>query len=646
MVRMDGVRARNRGRLQAKVEPSISGSPHWRRPGFPGFAVINGLILIAVVIALIATVFASLRFVLSYSSRNYHESSHADPEDPEDPDVAKTRIFDAFITIYAFDRPRQLLNLLQDIANEARVAKFTVGVNVIDDNSYGCVFHPVHENIFDVHGTGSLDLHLIKVNPREDFPNCSARSRFRKVEAFLTLQGWNMYVSRYRHSRRRHWHLVRMSYALLHPIAAKYFLFLPDDNRLAKSFFPKVVNLWNTIDDKRKLTLMLHVEESRERVPVWTDLKPRHIGGGISRIGWVESGNFLCTGDFLQFMNWSFPRVSIKRWIDNPPISSGVGSTLSERIHAAGLRMYRLDESYVAHVGISLSKMNAEFRAKSTPSLVTKYFADGSDAYHSFLSEASTVTASIASQWMRESALHSAVESLSAQVDHVNVYLNGYDAIPAYLYAPYITVLRSSDTNSKGDIGDIGKFFWCNNIATDYHLTADDDIVYPEDYVESLLAFHHQYKPPVVVGVHGIRLKQEELKPSDGKRGKGYYGSREVWMATESVPEAVSVHILGTGTMMYRPVDLGRIELDTVFPVPNMADIWFGILAQKRNLPLVVIPHKEGWLKEIPGTFEDSIYKKSTRSRSADRLQTEAAKSIESWLLHEPSRNNTVVQKR
>lgn len=551
--------------------------------------------------------------------------------------VGQDRTWDVAVTVYSYDRPRQLLHLLTDIAREADSAGLAVLVHVVDDNSLGCIFEPVGENLFDADtGKAAASDGRSAYATLQDLPagTCTARRRFRHVENFLRSRSWPMFVSKYRHGRRRYWHLIRLAHSLLRHVKAAHYLFLPDDNRLSTSFFENVLAAWAGIDDKRKLTLMLHIEASREHVPVWTDFKPRVIGSGIIRIGWVESGNFLCGPEFLRFFDWSFPRVPVERWINNPPISSGVGATLSERIHAANLRMYRTEQSFVAHVGVTLSKMNAEFREPNKASLLTKHFADGDQAYTALLENATTVTASIASHWVRETALHSALDSLAPQVDHVNVYLNDYDIVPSFLRTPFVTVVRSQDrVASNGDIGDIGKFYWTNNLTTEFHLTADDDIVYPDDYVPKLLSFWRSYHAPLAVGVHGIQIKHDSLNPSRG-RGKGYYGSREVWMAVEAVPEPVNVHIIGTGTMLYRPDDIGYIDLQGVFREPNMADLWFGILAQKLQLPMMVIPHREGWIQEVPGTFEDSIYKRSTRRRTSDRLQTKAAKAASPWTLH------------
>ena len=47
-----------------------------------------------------------------------------------------------------------------------------------------------------------------------------------------------------------------------------------------------------------------------------------------------------------------------------------------------------------------------------------------------------------------------------------------------------INAVRSQ--NEIGDIGDRGKFYWCEKIKG-IHLTVDDDILYPADYVEKIV---------------------------------------------------------------------------------------------------------------------------------------------------------------
>lgn len=600
----------------------------------------------------LAAAFNGILFIYNYLTLSKIRSSSFPPatasQSPPPITWNHHGVYDYFVTIYAYDRPRHLLNLLRDIAREADMASLSVGVNVIDDNSYACTFPPVSRNIYNtkdsfVQNDGNDTLYEVPLPA--SLTSCVASHRFRFVEQFLHTRRWRLFISPYRHGRRRYWHLIRHAHTLLKPVNSRFYLFLPDDDRLPFNFFPSVFSAWDSIHDPRKLTLMLHVEKSREHVAVWTDFIPQSMGPhtNITRIGWVESGNFICSRDFLEFFNWTFPSISPRRWIDNPPISSGVGATMSQLIHDARYKMYRTNFSFVAHVGITLSKMNAAFRDPRIPALRTMYFADGESRYEALLNEAHTVTCSVASHWLRDATLHAAVYSLAHQVDHLNVYLNGYDdtVIPHYLQAPFITVVHSQ--SAGGDIGDVGKFFWANKITTDWHATVDDDIVYPEDYIDRLLRFRKSFRQSkrVVVGVHGIQIKEDWLRPASGTgrrvHGRGYYGSREVWMATENVSEAVNVHIIGTGTMLYKPSEIGVIDLSQVFPKPNMADIWFALLMQRLGIPMMVVPHEAGWITEVDGTFDDSIYKRASSRRSAEREQTQAALSIPKWRLFHTS---------
>lgn len=140
----------------------------------------------------------------------------------------------------------------------------------------------------------------------------------------------------------------------------------------------------------------MHIEASREHVNVWTPLEPV-AEGDLIRIGWVESGNFLCTARFLEVFQYSFPRIPTSRWDNRPTLSSGVGSTMSELLFKANFAMYRTKYSLLAHVGNRDSKMNPGLRR--TEQLDTLYFADGEDRLQRLLSEPFTVHAAIASHW-------------------------------------------------------------------------------------------------------------------------------------------------------------------------------------------------------------------------------------------------------
>ena len=127
-----------------------------------------------------------------------------------------------------------------------------------------------------------------------------------------------------------------------------------------------------------------------------------------------------------------------------------------------------------------------------------------------------------------------------------------------------IEVCRSQD---YGDNGDAGKFFWANSgDHGGYRLICDDDLVFPPDYVATMIAKLQQYDNSVILGIHGILLKQPL---------NNYYDStyRHITHYVSECKKDYYVHLLGTGAVAYHGPCI-RLDRDT-FLFRNMADIWF-----------------------------------------------------------------------
>ena len=119
-----------------------------------------------------------------------------------------------------------------------------------------------------------------------------------------------------------------------------------------------------------------------------------------------------------------------------------------------------------------------------------------------------TITASMASVPWRIEALEKAVYSIIDQVDKINVYLNGWNEIPTFLKIDKINAVMSQ--NEIGDLGAKGKFYWCEKV-NGIHLTIDDDILYPQNYVEEIIHQLSRY-PDAVVSYHGSILNYPDFK--------------------------------------------------------------------------------------------------------------------------------------
>lgn len=219
------------------------------------------------------------------------------------------------------------------------------------------------------------------------------------------------------------------------------------------------------------------------------------------------------------------------------------------------------------------------------------------------------VVASVASIPSRERELRDCVHSLLPQVDELRIFLNGYRHTPAYLSEMSgVKVFRSQE---YGDQGDAGKFFGVESTRSEYLFTCDDDIIYPLDYVTRMLQALSIAGEEVIVGVHGVLLKQPFDRYYDER-------SRYVLRHVAGLDAPQYVHVLGTGTVVMR-TDKCRIS-ELLFQYPNMADIWLARHSQEQSIPLLAIDRARSWLRQNDYPNEDranpaepgSIYEAST----------------------------------
>jgi hypothetical protein len=222
----------------------------------------------------------------------------------------------------------------------------------------------------------------------------------------------------------------------------------------------------------------------------------------------------------------------------------------------------------------------------------------------------------------REAQCQQAVESLLPQVTALSLYLNGYPPEQPTPWVPCTGHLRVQyGAQRHGDLGDVGKVAACDDaLETAFgqviRLLCDDDILYPPDYVATLAEALHRYDDAAVVGVHAKRINGPV---------RSYYRDAQTFHCRQGLSQDTRVHLLGTGTLAYHT---GTLRLHhTQFPVPNMADIWFGLLAQRQRLPLVAIARAAEWVRVLD--CDDTIW---DRSHQHDALQTALVNSLE-WRL-------------
>lgn len=207
------------------------------------------------------------------------------------------------------------------------------------------------------------------------------------------------------------------------------------------------------------------------------------------------------------------------------------------------------------------------------------------------------VFAALCSIPQREKALLSTLGSLLHQVDRVYLYLDHYDKPPDYLQSMRrVTVLRSQD---QPGLRDNGKFLMFNEVLTEqrgapfYWFTCDDDIIYPSDYVHTLLQHLARYKRRAVVGLHGVMVDETPRR---------YFRHRYVYHYEHStLRHARLVNNLGTGTVAFHSALFGSID-PYAWPQGGMLDIFFSVMCARQGIPMVCVPRHAGWLKTLSET--------------------------------------------
>lgn len=208
----------------------------------------------------------------------------------------------------------------------------------------------------------------------------------------------------------------------------------------------------------------------------------------------------------------------------------------------------------------------------------------------------------------RIESLVKSLESIIDQCDVINVTLNSHDGdIPEILYHDKINLMLSDNS-----LGDAMKFYMLDK-SDGYFLTIDDDLIYPPNYVEFMIAKCKEYGNTRVMTLHGRNFASFPIT--------SYYRSAtEIYACLNTVKKNVIVQFGGTGVMCFH-TDLFKLPIG-YFIYPNMADVWIGKYCMENKIEILCVRHDTGYIKYI--NQNDTIF--DTESRN-DELQTLVANS-------------------
>jgi glycosyltransferase involved in cell wall biosynthesis len=199
----------------------------------------------------------------------------------------------------------------------------------------------------------------------------------------------------------------------------------------------------------------------------------------------------------------------------------------------------------------------------------------------------------IATTGNRKEELKRAVSSLVDQVDELLIY----------------------DNSKNPDLTDNAKFYYLQFQKDPvYYITADDKIIYPPNYVETLKKAIDKHQ--CVCTFHGRLLVD----------GPKYYNGRHiVFHYLQDVPSSVRVDVPGTGVMGFRtdhfnPENLYKSEYK------RMSDLTFALEAKRAGVKIICLKHERNWLKSL--YLRDSISVKMSKPGADQSKYVELMKRI------------------
>ena len=208
------------------------------------------------------------------------------------------------------------------------------------------------------------------------------------------------------------------------------------------------------------------------------------------------------------------------------------------------------------------------------------------------------ITANLATIKSRRYTLQGVIDSLKDQVDTVRVYANDY-----------VPEVRDAEVYTGEDYTDNSKFYWLLE-SEGIYLSCDDDLIYPPDYVETILEGMRKY-PGCWITFHGRKLLGY---------GLDYYRGHLVYRCLGDVAGDYELDVPGTGVSAFNTKDF-KFDMRE-WKYKRMSDIMAGQEIAKRKKKIICLHHKAGWIKHLEN--KSTIYHeeigKPSQNQQADLI--------------------------
>lgn len=212
------------------------------------------------------------------------------------------------------------------------------------------------------------------------------------------------------------------------------------------------------------------------------------------------------------------------------------------------------------------------------------------------------ISVNIATQPKRFETLLQTIETFrrqSVKPDVIRVWWNG-DVKPS---------IDGVEIMSGDNLTDNGKFAFVR--PNEYYFTADDDILYPFDYIEHTLERLKAY-PECVLSYHGRKLSG---------RNRRYYAGHSSYACLGDVMDDTLIDVPGTGVMCF---NTNHFQPDPFrYGHNRMADVLIGLESARLGRQVICLAHGMGWIRD--NSPDGGIY---IDARQNDRIQSELCDTL------------------
>lgn len=221
--------------------------------------------------------------------------------------------------------------------------------------------------------------------------------------------------------------------------------------------------------------------------------------------------------------------------------------------------------------------------------------------------QSSSITAAMATYPAREHIYLDTINSIIDQVDILYIYFNGYENVPDEILNHSKKDKIEYILSPRSTLRAAGKFSWIGSIPG-YHLTIDDDIIYPSDYVEHLMTEAKSIGDEnIIVGVHGSIFKKNVKDAS--KCRENIFNFQDELLAT------CPVHMIGSGTALFTPSSGRLINVPELLSHPIANDELLAIQAKNIGISIFCVKRQKQWLTSN-SAMEFGVYEEKQLNRS------------------------------